>query len=116
MALWCFKSIGKDLSQTKVKYNSYGIACWTVEQANYLITNEDVQTDKNYHFGVNVENVGNIRKSIGRSNPQQLYKIIKNLLEEYILRVDYNHSIDHSLYITLLLIKQIDDIDIKDIE
>lgn len=116
VALWCFKSIGIDLNQIKVKYNPQGIACWTVERANYLITNEDIQTGNNYHFGVNVENVGNIRKSIGKSNPEKLYEIIKNLPENYILRVDYNHTYRPRPVYHPILIKPLSEIDINDIK
>jgi len=117
VALSCFKESTKaDLDKIKIKYNPYGIACWTVEQANYLITNEDIQTDKNYHFGVNVENTENIKKSIGQSSSEKFYKIIKNLPENYVLRVDYNHTYRPRPVYHPILIKPVNEIDIKDIE
>lgn len=116
VALWCFKSIGINFNQIKIKYNPYGLACWTVEQANYLITNEEIQTERNYHFGINVENVKNIKKSIIESNPENLYQIIKNLSEGYILRVDYTHTYKPRLVYHPLFIKQVNEIKIDDIK
>lgn len=111
-ALWSFKeSTKKDEDEITEEYNPYGIACWTKGKVNYLITNGDIQADKNYHFGVNVEKIKNIK-----SDPEKLYRIIRNLPDEYILRIDYNYKDKPRAVYHPILIKRVNEIDIKDIK
>jgi len=69
--------------------------CWTMEAANFLLGNGDA--DRDYSFGICIEQKSNVEKTLGRVDASELYRLINTLPEDYLVYLDYIDAYQHSL-------------------
>lgn len=118
IAIWTFSKVAAPEVDKKidVEYNPNGVACWINEPANFLITNNEVQTEGDYHFGVNIEQTKNVEGIIGNCDCNHLYNLISSLPASYIFRICYIYTRRPRTVWHPILIKRVRELKSEDIE
>jgi hypothetical protein len=88
--------------------------CWTMEAANFLLGNGDA--DRDYSFGICIEQKSNVEKTLGRVDASELYRLIKTLPEDYLVYLDYIDAYQPRQVGWRLLAKQVTSLVEKDVE
>lgn len=88
--------------------------CWTMEAANFLLGNGDA--DRDYSFGICIEQKSNVEKTLGRVDASELYRLINTLPEDYLVYLDYIDAYQPRQVAWRLLAKQVTSLVEKDVE